>query len=111
MKKIVNFGFNLPRTCSVKATSTDPVVKNDLAITPRRMFELVEQGIPISEQSSAFHGDFIDGYSDDNLDFQPPHIYMRHSDIISNFNTQIEEREKVGSLIKSIDFANEVSHG
>lgn len=102
MKKIVNDGFGCPnRFACCKSTDSDPLVKNGLAITPRRLDELASQGIPISESTAASNNDFIDGYSDKTLDFEPPHIYQRHADMISAWNNQIDSRKQVSDYVNS----------
>lgn len=87
------------KVCHCKQTDADPLVKNDLAITPKRMYELTLQGKPISEQSASYQNDFIEGYRGDNLEFEPPHIYCRHADMISCFNQQIESREQAKVML------------
>ena len=89
------------RVCHCKSTDLDPLVKNDLSITPRRMYELTMQGHPISEQTAAYAGDFIDGYRGDKLSFEPPHIYTRHADIISCWNEQIDSRRSIGEKVSA----------
>lgn len=95
-----------PRICHCKSDESDPLVKNDLAITPSRMYELTLKGIPITEQTAANAGDFIDGYRGE-IDFEPPHVYTRHADIISSWNMQIEARSNAKNLADSMTLNQE----
>lgn len=81
------------RVCHCKAHVNDPLVKNDLALTPHRMYELVQRGQPITEQTQVFDNDFIEGYS--KLSFEVPHMYQRHADMISAWNTQQDSRKGI----------------
>lgn len=98
--------FAMPRTCICKQTDADPVVRNGLAITPARMLELTYEGMPISEQTANFTSDFIDGYK--KLDFEPPHIYTRHADIISCYEQQLDSRNLINAY-ESTSVASERS--
>lgn len=91
--------FGHPKGVHIKATLNDPVVLNGLALTPRRMDELAKNGIPISEQTSSNAGMMFDGYSENNLSFEPPINYRRHADIIAIHNAQIESRKSFNDYI------------
>ena len=85
------------RLCHCHAHGNDPLVKNDLAITPRQMFNMVQQGIPLSDSNAVSEQDFIEGYT--KLDFEPPHIYTRHADIISSWNVQQDSRKQMLKVV------------
>lgn len=82
-----NPNFSLPKV-ACRRTSDDIPVQDGLALTPAKLGELTEKGIPISAPMGM---QFFDGYKD-NVDFDPGIVWHRGVDIIDAWNVQEDAR-------------------
>lgn len=73
-------------------------VQNDLAFTPSRMFELAQEGIPISTQSAALSGSFDEGYR--TLDFEPLLEHQRGVDFADLWEKSKDAHTRIAGSIK-----------
>lgn len=82
------------KSCSISPVLVIPVLDN-LAITPSRMAELVDQGIPVS--SSVLGGSFNDGVSNPSWDI--PIDQQRGVDIASVWQRQMDARSNITNKV------------
>ena len=73
-------------------------VQSGLAYTPSQMFQMAQEGIPVSTQSVALKGSFDEGYRD--LDFEPPLQYQRHVDLAELWEKSMDARTKISGVVK-----------
>lgn len=81
--------FSLPR----RRDDEEPV-RNDLAVTPSKMLELVDLNVPISSQNAGLT--FDEGYG--KLDFDPPAEYTRGVDIGDLWELRMSVKDKFRRL-------------
>lgn len=82
------------KVCSISSEMVIPVIPN-LAITPSKMAELVDSGIPVS--SSVLGANYFDGESNPSWDL--PADLRRGVDIASVWQAQRDARQNVTSRV------------
>lgn len=89
---IDNYCFSCPKDVSV-------AVQNDLAITPSRMAEMVDSGIPVS--TSNLNGTFFDGVNNPSWDM--PIDLKRGVDVAAVWNAQKSARKNISNNVQVKD--------
>lgn len=72
--------------------------ESGLAYTPSQMFELAQQGIPVSTQTAAFSGSFDEGYR--TLDFEPPLDLQRGADLADLWEKSKDAHARIAEAVK-----------
>lgn len=94
MKNSIKFN-----ACVCRRHSDEPVVQNDLAVTPSQMMELTNKGYSITGQNLRL----LEATDPADSDFYIPLEYRRHTDLADLYEHSQEVRTKLKKSVKDYD--------
>lgn len=89
--------YKKPHVSNISRSENDPIVQNDLAITPAQMMELTQKGLAISNQNAQLLREQLAP----ERGYDVPMEFRRHVDILADgYQAQQEFKNKFRSFVE-----------